>query len=126
MHPKQLDAIERWNLLLSAFLVAGAGLFFDDRVLLGVLVGCVLACANFWGIHRLVLGSMRAAGSRRTTLQILLGAKMAILMLLVFVAVYLLPLSAVALAIGLSVFLLSIGIESVRFALGRGEENGRA
>ena len=126
MRAKQLDAIERWNLLLSAFLVAGAGLFFDDRVFLGVLVGCILACANFWGIHKLVLASARSEGSRKQALQILLGAKMAILMALVFLAVYLLPISPAALAIGLSVFLISIALESVRFALGGGRENGRA
>jgi hypothetical protein len=52
---------------------------------------------------------------------------MGLLMGLVFLAVYLLPLSPAALAVGLSVFLMSIAIESVRFALGgHGEQNGRA
>ena len=119
MHPKQLEAIERWNLLLSAILIVGAAAFFDRRVALGVVVGAALSCANFWGIHRLVLASLRSSGRKRSVLQILLGAKMAVLMLLVFLAVQFLPLNPVALAVGLSVFLVSIAIESVRVVHGR-------
>jgi hypothetical protein len=37
-----------------------------------------------------------------------------------------LPVSPVAFAIGLSIFLLSIAVESVRFALGHRETDGRA
>jgi len=119
MHPKQLAAIERWNLLLSAILITGSALLFDARVTLGVIVGAGLSCLNFWGIHRLVLASMRTQGRRKSVLQVLLGAKMAILMVLVFLAVQYLPLEPIALAIGLSVFLVSIAIESVRVVHGR-------
>ena len=51
-----------------------------------------------------------------------------VLMIVVFLCIRFLPMGSVAFAIGLSVFLLSIVIESLRFAMtdSNREENGRA
>lgn len=126
MDPKQLDAIERWNCLLAAILIVGASVLFDLRVALGVASGALLSCANFYGIHKLLERSMRAHGGRRLLLQSLLMGKMLVLMVLVFLALKYVPLSPVGLAVGLSVFLLSIAAETIRFALGDRVNDGRA
>jgi hypothetical protein len=126
MGPKQLSRIERWNLILAGLFIAVAGLAFPRPVLFGVIVGTVLACANFFAIHKLIQISMAGQGKKRAVVQLLLVAKMGLLIALVFLAMRYLPINAAALAIGLSVFLLSIAIESVRFALGQKASDGRA
>jgi len=123
MDLKQLDAIERWNWIIAIVLVLAAALLFDTSVLLGVAVGAFLCCANFWGIHKLIVKSMRVEGRQRAALQLLLVAKMVLLMFVIFLVMKYLPLSPAALAVGLSVFFLSIAVESARFALG-GKVNG--
>lgn len=139
MDPKHLTAIERWNLTFAVIFTAGAALFFDRAMALGVAVGALIGCTNFWSIHKLIAKSLRSTGTRRAVLQILLGAKMILLLVAVFLAIRFLPLSPVGLAFGLSVFLLSIAVVSLRFALtqdqgatgggtdrGEGVDNGRA
>jgi hypothetical protein len=128
MDPKQLDAIERWNLFFAVIFIAIAAIFFDMRVWLGMIIGCALSCANFYGIHKLLSGTLSSHGQKRAVLQVLLLLKMVVLMIAVYLAIAFLPISPVALAVGLSVFLLSIAVESIRFALGGGTrvDNGRA
>jgi hypothetical protein len=123
MGPKVLRRIERWNGLLAGILILGAVVFFGGQVALGVAVGAVLAVANFWGMRLLVGASLRRQGGKRAALQLLLIAKMGILFLLVFLAIRYLPLHPVGLAVGLSVFLISIAVESLRHALGAGGDS---
>ncbi len=123
MEPKQLEAIERWNLLLSGIAILVSAVFAPTAVALGIAVGAVLACLNFTSIKRIWLAVAHAQGERRNGLQMLMIGKMILLMVLVVLAIKYLPLSPAALAIGLSVFLVSIGIESVRFVM-RTPRNG--
>lgn len=117
MDAKQLEAVERWNLLLAGVLLVLASIFFPADVAIGVGVGGVLSCANFTAIRRIWQAVARAEGGRRSRLQVLIMVKMMAMMFLVVLAIRFLPLSPAALAVGLSVFLVSIAIESVRFAL---------
>ena len=127
MDRKLLGSIERWNYLFAAVFIVVASVAFEAPVALGVAVGAGLACANFFALHRLLdraLGEQRV--KRRLALQLLIVAKMGVVLVLIFLALRFLPLSPVALAVGLSVFLLSIGAESIRFVLGQRADNGRA
>jgi hypothetical protein len=121
---KQLVAIERWNLLLGGLAVLIAAAFLSEPVALGVAVGAVLGAINFTSIRRIWQGILRADGGRKQTLQILMMLKMILLMVAVALAIAFLPLSPPALAVGLSIFMISIAIESVRFALRTPSENG--
>ncbi|HKA90672.1 MAG TPA: ATP synthase subunit I [Haliangiales bacterium] len=116
MTPEDLKRIERWNWLFAALLVAGAAVFFGRDVVLGVAVGALLGAVNFWSIRSLAGRVLKSSGGRRTALQVLLVGKMAILFALVYLAMRFLPVSIVALGVGLSVFLLSVAVESVRHA----------
>ncbi len=118
MGPSGLKKIERWNGLLAGFLILAAVVFFSAQVALGVAVGALLAIANFYGIRLLVGASLRRQGGKRAALQLLLIAKMGVLFFLVFLAIRYLPLHPVGLAVGLSVFLISIAVESIRHAMG--------
>jgi ATP synthase I subunit len=131
MTAKELAKIERWNYLIAGVLVLVAALLFDSRAVVGAAVGGILACANFAGVRRIVAASLRAGGTRRAALQLLLIGKMGLLFLLVALALRFLPMSPVFFAIGMSVFLISIAIESVRHALtahdvDEVEDDGRA
>jgi hypothetical protein len=117
MTPDDLRRIERWNWLFGALLVAGAAAFFGRDVVIGIAVGALLSSVNFWSIRWVAGRVMRAEGGRRTALQLLLVGKMAILFVLVYLAMRFLPLSILALGLGLSVFLLSVAVESVRHTL---------
>jgi hypothetical protein len=120
MGPKQLARIERWNGLFAGILILGAALLFDSPVVIGVGIGALLAVANFIGVRRIVLASLRREGMQRAALQLLLIAKMGILFVLVFLAIRFLPINPVALAVGMSVFLISIVVESLRFVVHSG------
>jgi hypothetical protein len=117
MGPQELARIERLNAVLAALLSLGAALVFSAPVAIGVAVGGALAVANFYGVRRLVGASLRRDGMRRAALQLLLIGKLGVLFVLVFLAIRFLPLSPVGLAVGMSVFLISIAVESVRFSL---------
>lgn len=128
MGAKDLIKIERWNLLLGGTFILVAALVFATPVLVGVTAGAVLSCANFAGMRKLVAATLGARGPRKAVFQLLLIGKMGVLFVLVFLAIRFLPMNPAAFAVGLSVFLLSIGIESLRFALGQDHEapDGRA
>ena len=115
MDPKDLARIERWNGVFAAVLILGAAVWFSTPVLIGVAVGAGLAVLNFMGVRRLVGASLRRDGIQRAILQLLLILKMGVLFVLVFLAIRFLPLNAVALAVGMSVVLLSIAVEAVRY-----------
>lgn len=123
MGPKQLQAIDRWNLVIAAVAITVAALVAGRAMALGVAVGAVLSCANFYGIRRLWQAVLKSEGPGRVGLQLLLMGKMIGLMVFVFLAMKFLPLDPAGLAIGLSVFLLSIAAESMRYAL---TSSGRA
>lgn len=130
MDHRQLDNIERWNLVFAALLILVGALFFETPVALGLTVGALLSCANFYGVHKLIQRATLAAGGRKTALYGLFMAKLVGLMIAVALCILYLPMSPLAFVIGISVFLVSIAVESVRTALGsapsNGEENGRA
>jgi hypothetical protein len=117
MGPNELKKIERWNGVLAVALILVAAVFGSSRFALGVAIGAALAVVNFWGMRVLVGASLRRQGGKRAALQLLLIAKMGVLFFLVFLAIRFLPLNPVGLAVGLSIFLISITVESVRHAL---------
>jgi hypothetical protein len=126
MSEKQLHAIDRWNLVLTGLLSAIAAIVFDRSVLVGVAVGGGLSTLNFWAMHTLLRRSMQNIGGRRALLQFLVVMKMGIFMVLIFLAMRYLEMNAAAFAVGISIFLISIAIESLRFALGQKAHDGRA
>ena len=126
MGPRELARIERMNAVFAAAMILAAVAFFSLRVAAGVAVGSLLATVNFSAMRRLIDASLRRQGTSRAALQLLLVAKMGILFVLVFLAIRFLPLSPAGLAVGISVFLLSITVESVRHALGSEAHDGRA
>jgi hypothetical protein len=129
MGPRELARIERLNGLLAAGLILAAALLFPGPIAIGVAVGAILAVVNFMGMRMLVAASLRRQGAGRAALQLLLIAKMGVLFFLVFLAIRYLPLHPAGLAVGLSIFLISIAVESVRHALGAGgseAHDGRA
>jgi hypothetical protein len=100
-----------------------------------VAVGALLACTNFSAVRFLVGASMRRQGGGRAALQLLLIAKMGLVFGAVALAMHYLPLSPIGLAVGVSVFLISIAIVSIRAMASAPEEvspeppreeNGRA
>jgi len=117
MNPEDLKKIERLNWILGALAIAAAAIFFSRDIVLGVALGALLTCVNFWSIRALAGRILRSQGTRRTTLSLLLLGKMFLLFALVFLAMWFLPISIPALAAGLSVFLISVAVESLRHAL---------
>jgi len=123
----ELKKIERWNVVIAAILVLAAAVFGSSPFALGVAVGSILVVVNFYGIRLLVQASLRRQGGKRAALQLLLIAKMGVLFVLVVLALRFLPISPAGLAVGLSVFLLSIAAWSIRSAIGNNEaHDGRA
>jgi hypothetical protein len=121
-----LARIDRWNLVLGGILIVTCALVFDRSVLVGAAVGAVLSTVNFWAMHTLLRRSMHAIGGRRALLQFLVVMKMGLFMGLIFLAMRTLDMNPAAFAVGISIFLISIAIESLRFALGQKAPDGRA
>jgi len=130
MDPHALARIERTNYVLTAIAVAVGALVLGRPYALGLGVGALVASLNFSLIRRLVERWTHAAVEKRGATALLFVPKMAVLIGIVFVAIRYLPLSPVAFAIGFSIFLISIAIESARFAVRGGaddhEPNGEA
>jgi hypothetical protein len=116
MGPEKLKTMEKWNLLFGAVLSIVAALLFSRAVALGVAAGAALCCVNFWSIRKIWEAVLSGSPSERKRAQILFLLKSLVLIGLVFVVVRFLPIHPIAFAAGISVFFLSIAVESVRFA----------
>lgn len=124
MNPAAARRIERTNYLLGAILVAVVAALGTGEQTLGVGVGAILSAINFTAIRRMVEASARAPEGEKTRPALFFVPKMIALMAAVALAVYFLPLSPVMLAVGFSVFLISIAIETMRFVAGRDQQDG--
>ncbi len=113
-HGFSIQRVERLNYLLGGLLVAGTALLGSREQMFGALVGALVSSINFSLIGRIVV-RMGSPGAG-TGAALMLVPKMLGVMAAVTLAILFLPLSAVMLAVGFSIFLVSIGIETIRFA----------
>ncbi|HWN70977.1 MAG TPA: hypothetical protein VNM90_25215, partial [Haliangium sp.] len=102
---------------LGAILVAGAAILMSRADVLGVLVGVALSCANFTLMRRMVQWWIQTPPERRGARTFVLLPKMTGMMLAVALAIFFLPVSAIGVLVGFSVFLGSIAIETARYTL---------
>jgi uncharacterized membrane protein len=117
MGPERLKVMERWNLVFAGLFILVAAIFFEAPEVWGVATGSLLCCANFYSIRKIWQSLLTGNTERRQAIQILFLLKTIALVALVFVVIRFLPVNPAAFAVGVSVFLLSVGIESARFAL---------
>jgi len=115
MDPKAFIRVERANYVLGGVLIVITALLGTNEQALGVLCGVVISSLNFSVIRRLVSKMMSGEESERQKVATLFIPKMGILMGAVAAAIFLLPISPIYFAIGFSVFLASIAVETVRF-----------
>lgn len=105
--------IERLNYAIGAVVIAAAALTQPRDIALGVAVGALLTCINFFVLRKLVTKWTRdAAHGRGGNASLLMLPKMLGLMGAVAVAIVFLPIDVVAFTIGYSIFLVSIAIEA--------------
>lgn len=115
MGVENLIRIERLNYILGGVLIVAAAVSTPQDQALGVLVGVLLTSLNFSLMRRMVDRWMRTAPERRGPQAFFMIPKMGGILGLVFLAVKFLPISAPALVIGFSVFLVSIAVETLRY-----------
>lgn len=110
--------IERLNYGLAAIATL-VGLLTQSRsIALGLAVGAGLPCLNFFVLRKLIVKwTAEAASGKPGNASLLVLPKMVGMMGAVAAAVLLLPLDAIAFAIGYSIFILSILIETTYTAL---------
>ena len=111
--------IERINYAIGAIVIAGAALTQPRHIALGLCVGILLTCANFFVLRKLVTKWTREAqtGNDRGNTALLMLPKMIGLMGAVAVAILVLPIDVVAFTIGYSIFLISIIVDTTYSAL---------
>ena len=119
MDRASLHRIERMNWIFGGVLVAACGVLGTKEHVIGSLVGVVLGAVNFSLVGRIVekMALVAQGKPEAKASSLFLAPKLAILMGLVFAALYFLPISAGMLAVGFSVFMLSIVVETVRYVL---------
>lgn len=118
MASPSIHRIERLNYGISALLVLLALITQPKPVVLGLAAGAALTCANFYVLRRLIVRwTTDAAQGIRSNSAMLMLPKMIALMGLVAVAVLLLPIDVIAFAIGYSIFIASILVESIYSAM---------
>ncbi len=110
--------IERLNYGISAGVIVVALMTQSHRVSLGLAVGAGLTCLNFYVLRKLIVKwTTEAATGKGGNAGLLMLPKMIGLMGAVAAAVLLLPLDVVAFAIGYSIFIVSIIVETTYTAL---------
>ena len=115
--------IERINYALGGVLVIAAALTQAQPIALGVAVGVLLTCINFFVLRRLVTKWTRDAAQGKTgSAPLLMLPKMVGLMGAVAVAILLLPIDPIAFTVGYSIFIISIVIDTTYSALREGGE----
>lgn len=110
--------IERLNYAIGAIVIAVAALTQPRDIALGLAVGTLLTCANFFVLRKLVFKWTRqAASGRGGNAGLLMLPKMVGLMGAVALAILVLPINVIAFTIGYSIFFVSIIIEAIYSAL---------
>jgi ATP synthase I chain len=110
--------IERMNYAIAAVLSIATFLTQTHAIALGVTVGAVLMCGNFFLLRKLVIKwTTDAAQGKTGAAPYLMLPKMVALMGAVAIAILLLPIDAIAFVIGYSIFLVSILIETIYSAI---------
>jgi hypothetical protein len=110
--------IERLNYGIGAIVIAAGALTQPRDIALGLAVGALLTCANFFVLRKLVSKWTReAATGRGGNASLLMLPKMIGLMGAVALAVLVLPIDVVAFTIGYSIFILSIIVDATYSAL---------
>jgi len=118
MASPSIRRIERLNYAIGAVVIAVAALTQPRGIALGLTVGALLTCANFFVLRKLVTRWTRdAASGRGGNASLLMLPKMIGLMGAVALAILFLPLNVVAFTIGYSIFFVSIVIEATYSAL---------
>ncbi|HKE16428.1 MAG TPA: ATP synthase subunit I [Kofleriaceae bacterium] len=127
MDRSMLTRIERLNYIVGGGVVALTAAFGSAPHVLGALVGVILCAVNFSAVRRLVERMMRSAqgAPQSRASAFLLAPKLLLLMGGAAAAIIFLPISAIMLAVGFSVFLVSIGVEMVRYVLRNPEAGPR-
>lgn len=118
MDPKSLERIEKLNYVFGAAMILLALVLTAQPFALGVTIGVVLTCLNFTFIRHLVQRMLVVHPDKRGATAFFFVPKMAGLLVAAALAIFFLPISAIGLGIGFSVFLLSIMVESIRFMTG--------
>jgi hypothetical protein len=110
--------IERLNYGIGAVVIAVSALTQPQPIALGITVGIILTCANFFVLRKLVVKwTSEAAAGRPGNAQLLMLPKMIGLMGAVAVAILLLPIDVIAFIIGYSIFLISIIVDTIYCAM---------
>ncbi|HEY0990688.1 MAG TPA: ATP synthase subunit I [Kofleriaceae bacterium] len=118
MASPSIHRIERLNYGISAGVILIALITQSRPVTLGLAVGAGLTCLNFYVLRRLIVKwTTEAAKGRGGNSGMLMLPKMVGLMGAVAAAVLLLPLDVIAFAIGYSIFIVSIIVETTYTAL---------
>lgn len=114
MASPSIHRIERLNYGLTAIGTLIALLTQSRSITLGFAVGAALTCLNFLVLRKLIVKwTTEAAQGKSGNASLLMLPKMIAMMGLVAVAVLLLPVNVIAFAIGYSVFIASIIIETI-------------
>jgi ATP synthase I chain len=113
-----IQRIERLNYGIGAAVIIVGAVTQPRDIALGLAVGALLTCANFFVLAKLVARWTRdAAAGRGGNAQLLMLPKMIGLMGAVALAVLVLPIDVIAFTIGYSIFFVSIVIEATYSAL---------
>lgn len=118
MASPSIRRIEQWNYGLGAVAIAAAALTQPPSIALGLSVGIVLTCLNFFVLRKLVVKwTSDAAAGRGGNAPLLMLPKMVGLMGAVAIAVLVLPINVIAFIVGYSIFMVSIIVETAYSAL---------
>jgi hypothetical protein len=115
----RIQRVEKLAALFVAVATALSLLLWDGGVTLGVALGGALGTLNFFALRRLVQAIGRGGSQRKqVVLMLALSLKLGLLAILLFLIVRLLPVSPLALLVGISLVVLAIFIEGFRAAAG--------
>lgn len=97
--------------------IVAAALGAPRRMILGIVLGGLLAAANFLAIERISARVVRGTVRTQSILMALLVLKMTAVMVLVYVLLRTFGVDAVGFVIGLSTLVVGLGIEGLRSSL---------
>jgi hypothetical protein len=118
MASPSIRRIERLNYAIGSVAIIAAALTQPRDIAMGLAVGVLLTCANFFVLRKLVTKWTReAATGRGGNASLLMLPKMIGLMGAVALVIVFLPVDVVAFTIGYSIFIVSIIVEATYSAL---------
>ncbi len=109
--------LKRWSIILALVGTAISILFWEPRIILGFLIGALIAVGNLYIIEGIIIRAFGSDKKKKTRYFLLTSSKYLVIIATLIIGIEVLDVNLVALLAGLTVFVGSILLLTIRLII---------